>query len=350
MSLAWVLDRPAMVLPDDPPTVLGELARATGARPGRLRRAWPYPDVLLDPWRHVPRGPPERMGTLTTPPGCSTSTRGARHHEPTPGPAAGQPLYSRHDGQRDQGRSTHGRRRSERSSGRHGRRDRSDAGRGAGAGADPAREELHDGPAQTLSNAVFRVRIVERAMRSDPARAIAELADLRLGPGARDRTAARLHPPAAAVPAGTGRPRVRCSTSRQADRGRHGHRGRRGPRRTRGRRSTRRPHRRAAGRPGGAPERAQARRRPARPCRDPARAADTPDQPGWWSPGGPGRRRGFAVDEASPSMAGRRHFGLRFMRERAQHVGGGLEIVSEAAAGTTVRLRLHPLERSRTTW
>ena len=28
-------------------------------------------------------------------------------------------------------------------------------------------EELHDGPAQTLSNAVFRVRIVERAMRSD---------------------------------------------------------------------------------------------------------------------------------------------------------------------------------------
>ncbi len=39
-------------------------------------------------------------------------------------------------------------------------------------------EELHDGPAQTLSNAVFRVRIVERAMRSDPALANAELATL----------------------------------------------------------------------------------------------------------------------------------------------------------------------------
>jgi hypothetical protein len=50
MSLSWVLERPVLVLPDDPPAVLGELARATGARQlivfdtrGR------YPEVLLHP-------------------------------------------------------------------------------------------------------------------------------------------------------------------------------------------------------------------------------------------------------------------------------------------------------------
>jgi hypothetical protein len=50
MSLAWVLERPVLVLPDDPPAVLGELARETGARQlivfdtrGR------YPEVLLHP-------------------------------------------------------------------------------------------------------------------------------------------------------------------------------------------------------------------------------------------------------------------------------------------------------------
>ncbi len=50
MSLSWVLERPVLVLPDDPPAVLGELARMTGARQlvvfdtrGR------YPEVLLHP-------------------------------------------------------------------------------------------------------------------------------------------------------------------------------------------------------------------------------------------------------------------------------------------------------------
>lgn len=50
MSVAWLLERPVLVLPDDPPVVLGELARATGARQlivlgGRDR----YPEVLLHP-------------------------------------------------------------------------------------------------------------------------------------------------------------------------------------------------------------------------------------------------------------------------------------------------------------
>ena len=50
MSLAWILERPVLVLPDDPPATLGELARLTGARQlvvfderGR------YPEVLLHP-------------------------------------------------------------------------------------------------------------------------------------------------------------------------------------------------------------------------------------------------------------------------------------------------------------
>jgi hypothetical protein len=69
MSLAWVLDRPVMVLPDDPPTTLGELARDTGVRlllefddVGR------YPDALV-----VPSGPtclaadPQQIGLAEDP-------------------------------------------------------------------------------------------------------------------------------------------------------------------------------------------------------------------------------------------------------------------------------------------
>ena len=77
-------------------------------------------------------------------------------------------------------------------------------------------------------------------------------------------------------------------------------------------------------------------------------APDASDQPGWWILEVQDDGEGFVVD--APETAARRHFGLRFMRERALQVGGQLEIVSGAAAGTTVRLRLHPRERSRTTW
>lgn len=40
-------------------------------------------------------------------------------------------------------------------------------------------EELHDGPAQALASAIFQVQIVERAIKEDPATAIAELVALR---------------------------------------------------------------------------------------------------------------------------------------------------------------------------
>lgn len=55
--------------------------------------------------------------------------------------------------------------------------------------------------------------------------------------------------------------------------------------------------------------------------------------------------RGFPVDEVLDQTS-KRHFGLRFMRERAQLIGARLEIVSNPVAGTTVRLALEPAKRS----
>ncbi len=40
-------------------------------------------------------------------------------------------------------------------------------------------EELHDGPAQALANAIFQIQIVDRALREDPTSARSELAALR---------------------------------------------------------------------------------------------------------------------------------------------------------------------------
>lgn len=55
--------------------------------------------------------------------------------------------------------------------------------------------------------------------------------------------------------------------------------------------------------------------------------------------------RGFPVEEVLEGTS-KRHFGLRFMRERAQLIGARLEIVSTPAVGTTVRLALEPAKRS----
>lgn len=69
MSLAWVLERPVLVLPDDPPGTLGVLARLTGARQlivfddrGR------YPEVLLHPTGETCTiGAPVRIGVVDEP-------------------------------------------------------------------------------------------------------------------------------------------------------------------------------------------------------------------------------------------------------------------------------------------
>jgi signal transduction histidine kinase len=55
--------------------------------------------------------------------------------------------------------------------------------------------------------------------------------------------------------------------------------------------------------------------------------------------------RGFSVDEVLNHVS-KRNFGVRFMRERAQLIGARLEIVSKPAAGTTVRLAIEPGARS----
>ncbi len=81
MSLAWVTGRPAMVLPDDPPTTLAELARETGVRTLVVfDERGPYPAVLLDPTSNAClTTAPERIGDADEPawlfridPGCVT--------------------------------------------------------------------------------------------------------------------------------------------------------------------------------------------------------------------------------------------------------------------------------------
>ena len=56
--------------------------------------------------------------------------------------------------------------------------------------------------------------------------------------------------------------------------------------------------------------------------------------------------RGFETDGAPPED-GRRRFGLRFMRDRAASVGAELEIRSAPATGTTVRLTIDTSRRER---
>ncbi len=55
--------------------------------------------------------------------------------------------------------------------------------------------------------------------------------------------------------------------------------------------------------------------------------------------------RGFDVADPVADGNGQRHFGLRFMRERAELVGGRLDIESRTAQGTRVRLTIPVGER-----
>ncbi len=69
MSLAWVLERPVLVLPDDPPEALGELARRSGARQLLvLDERGRYPEVLLHPLSSTcTLGAPARIGLRDDP-------------------------------------------------------------------------------------------------------------------------------------------------------------------------------------------------------------------------------------------------------------------------------------------
>jgi two-component system NarL family sensor kinase len=50
--------------------------------------------------------------------------------------------------------------------------------------------------------------------------------------------------------------------------------------------------------------------------------------------------RGFDADD--PPVSGRRHFGLQFMRERAELIGARLEVRSSPDLGTAVRMTIPP--------
>jgi len=209
-------------------------------------------------------------------------------------------------------------------------------------------EELHDGPAQVLSNAVLQIRVVERALRDDARRALAELDDLRHDlerETERLRDYIRLLRPMQLQPGDlateltetAGQLRHDTSLSVELDL-------------TAPEADLDAPSLTAALRVALEALRNIRKHARARHVRIVTRVepADAANQPGWWILEVHDDGKGFQVEAAENAAS--RHFGLRFMRERAQQVGGQLEIVSGAAAGTTVRLRLHPRERSRTTW
>lgn len=69
MSVSWLLDRPVMVLPDDPPETLAELARATGVRTILLFQddRGRYPEALLGSDPACLAAPPVTIGTTDDP-------------------------------------------------------------------------------------------------------------------------------------------------------------------------------------------------------------------------------------------------------------------------------------------
>ncbi len=389
MSLAWVLDRPVMVLPDDPPGTLGELARDTGVRTlivfddrGRYPGTPDRPDRSDLPRDRAEADRPGRRpglavssrpgmrGTMTGEGGAGrtspytrltmeTGIRGDRRAdvdalyaeaqqaltqsanrlrtlterlrevhaaelaEAHRQPEAGSP--STQDAERDQQAMDAARAGQLLSRLELITRDledgwrfleRGQGGEWSGTGrANPDQlqierpanlvearmvleaqeqertrlaEELHDGPAQTLSNAVFRVRIVERALRSDPALADGELAALGT---MLERETERLRDfirqlrPALQEAGDLAFGAHRCHQSAACG---DGHRGGDRPHRTRGAARRARPDGGAARRPRGISERAEALWCRACPTHHPTGGRCRAIRPDVVGPGGPG--------------------------------------------------------------
>lgn len=206
-------------------------------------------------------------------------------------------------------------------------------------------EELHDGPAQALANAVFKTEIIDRAMRVEPATASAELRDLRqLLEREMERMRTFIHQLRPPLDKSDGLAAALGDAARQFS-------DETGmavnvelsapeamldlPRRTAVLRVALEALRNARKHSGAAEVCVSTHLEP----------SSSSGATSSWVLEVRDDGHGFAVGEAMEA-ATRRHFGLRFMRERAQLVGAGLEIVSDQAAGTTVRLRLDPNERS----
>jgi two-component system sensor histidine kinase DegS len=211
-------------------------------------------------------------------------------------------------------------------------------------------EELHDGPAQALANAIFQTEIVDRAVRSDPAAARAEILALRqmlereldalrgyinqlrpsLGEAAGLDDA--LRDSANAMSQRTGMPvdmRLEGPNDELHESAR-----------TVVLRVAQEALRNIAKHSGAT--RAWVRTYATEPI-----TGDDGDTPGGatrqWvlEVGDDGRGFDFAEVAAHPN---RRHFGLRFMRERAELLGSNLTFQTGPAAGTVVRLTIDPTE------
>ena len=198
-------------------------------------------------------------------------------------------------------------------------------------------EELYDGPAQAFANAIFQAQLVERALRDEPAAAAEEVASLRtllereldtlrayinqLRPSlgeAMDLDEA-LRDSATDISQRAGLPvELRLEAV-----GGHLH----GAARTVVLRVTQEALRNVV-------KHAAASRAWVRTSE-----AAAPDGGRLWvlEVGDDGRGFDYATVAANPN---RRHFGLRFMRERAELLGSGLAIETHHAAGTVVRLTI----------
>ena len=198
-------------------------------------------------------------------------------------------------------------------------------------------EELHDGPAQALSNAIFQIQIVDRALRAEPDAARSELAALRsLLERELDTLRGYINQlrPSLNEPAGLDaalRDAVAAFTQRTGV-----------------------PVELTFNAPGDQLHRA-AQTVVLRVAQEALRnIAKHAQASGVWlttaeaaSAGGRSEwtlevrddGRGFDYDGVS-NHPDKRHFGLRFMRERADLLGSRLEIHSDPQAGTVVRLAI----------
>jgi two-component system sensor histidine kinase DegS len=198
-------------------------------------------------------------------------------------------------------------------------------------------EELHDGPAQAFANALFQTQILERALREEPATAAAELASLRtllereldtlrayinqLRPSLGEAVGLddALRDAASAISQRSGLPvELRLEAP-----GGHLH----SAARTVVLRVAQEALRNIA--------------KHASASRAWVRTAEETNRDGsrrWLlEVGDDGRGFDYESVAANPN---RRHFGLRFMRERAELLGSSLAIESHHAAGTVVRLTI----------
>ena len=198
-------------------------------------------------------------------------------------------------------------------------------------------EELHDGPAQALANAIFQTQILERALREEPAVAAAELVDLRtllereldtlrayinqlrpslgeavdLDDALRDSASAisqpsglliemRLEAPGTDLHSAARTVVLRVAQEALRNIAKHA-----------------------------AASRAWIR----------TSEEEAPDGGRIWMLEVGDDGRGFDYDSVAANP-NRRHFGLRFMRERAELLGSSLAIETHHAAGTVVRLTI----------